>query len=131
MILWDQEDFVDHMTEKIGDLNGHDLVEFAQRGIQVYPSLNVRWGAKAAGLAYDIEAGLCEAHPVRVCATSVGEFLPIFIVLLFAYAEHGEDNVVIGCGMNINRALTGCCCETEVVENDRQLCHKNCPIGGH
>ena len=81
------------------------------------------------GLVYDVEAGLCGAHPVGICTKLVGTLLPVFIVLLFAYAEHGEDNVAVMCGMNVEGALTRFSHETEVFGNDRQWCHVITPLG--
>ena len=37
---------------------------------------------------------------------AIGEFLPIVIVLLFEYAEHGEDDVLIMCRMGVGRVKT-------------------------
>ncbi len=64
VILWYQEDFVGYMVEEFGNLSGRDLAAFAQWGVQVYYGWCVGLGAKAMGLAYDVEAFLCRTHPV-------------------------------------------------------------------
>ena len=117
------------MAKEIGNLNSCDLVAFTQRGIKVYCGWYVGWCAKGVGSLYNAEACLCGAHLVGVCVALVHKLFSVVIVLLFAYTDCGEDNVVLVGGMNVDWVLTRFCCKTEVVRNDGQQCHTITPLG--
>ena len=45
------------------------------------------------------------------------------------YAEHGEDDVLVVCGMDVGRAKPGFCCEAKIVRNDGQWHCAVTPLG--
>lgn len=65
-----------------------------------------------------VETGLCKAHPAGILMLSIGWFLAIVIVLLFTYAECGEDNAIVMGRGYIIWSLTRFHHKTEIVGND-------------